>query len=123
MEERKGLLTPEEQNFLAEVLDSLFVFKNTLLEKFDKPVFKMVIKSIDDYGLDRLPETWKLDLIPLISAAMKGEKEEVRLLVVDLLNKRIDIPKLDDYQELLVFDSLSKFIASAIDFYMQKKKQ
>ena len=121
MEKRNGLFTPDEQNFLAEVLDNIFLFKNPLLEKMDKVIFKNLIKVIDDYGLDRIPETWKLGLIPLIRAAIAGEKEKVRQLTVDLLNRKIDVPKLDDYQELMVLDALSKFVATAIDLYIQKK--
>jgi len=121
MEERKGLFTPDEQKFLATVLDFWFKFKNAALEKIDSWVFELIIKGADDYGLDRIPETWKLDLIPIIDAAMQQDKEKVRLLVVDLMNKRINIPKLDDEQEILVFDAFSKFVATAIDFYVQKK--
>lgn len=121
-DKRTGLLNSEEEKFLAVVLDDLFIFKNPVFESLDKSVFRQIIKIADNYGADRIPETWKLDLIPIIGAALKNEKEKVRLLVIDLLNKRIDIPKLDDEQELIIFDSFSKFIAAAIDLYLQKKR-
>ncbi len=52
---------------------------------------------------------------------MDGDKEKVRALAVELLDKKIDIPKISDEQELLIFDSLSRFIVASIDLYLQKK--
>lgn len=121
METRKGVLTAEQEDYVAEVLDFYFKFKNAVYEKLDGPVFKQLVRAADNMGADRIPEQWKSDLIPIIDAAMLNDANTVRLLAVDLLNKRIDIPKLDDEQELMVFDAFSKFIAAAIDFYMQKK--
>ena len=85
-------------------------------------VTKFVIGALDDYGLDKIPEQWKLDIIPIVSAAMDNEKEKVRSLTADLLNKRIDIPKMDDEQELMVFDALTRLIVSAIDYFINQKK-
>jgi hypothetical protein len=121
-EKRKGLFTSEEHDFIATAI--YFWLQNKIKSKFFKliglKVCKLIIGVLDNYGLDKIPEQWKLDLIPIISAAMKGDKEKVRLLTVDLLNKKVDIPKLDEAQELIVFDSFSKFVVAAIDLYMQK---
>ncbi len=121
MSERKGLFTPEQEEFLAEALDSFFKFKNVLYEKFDKAVFKTLIKVADDAGADKINPDWKLKIIPIIDAAILGQAEEVRGYLVDLMNEKVDIPKLDEEQELLIFDSFSKFLAAAIDYYVQKK--
>lgn len=122
MEEREGLFTPEQEEFLAEVLDTVFKFNNVLYEKFDKTVFKAILKVGDNSGLDKIPAAWKVKLIPIIDAAIAEDKELVRGLLVDLLNEKIDIPKLDDEQELMVFDAFTKFLATAIDYFVQKKK-
>lgn len=122
-EERKGLFTPVQEQFLAEVLDKFFEFKNPLYEKFDSVVFKTLIKVADDAGVNKLSADWKAKLIPIIDAAMSGNVEDVRTYLVDLLNSKIDIPKLDEEQELMVFDSFTKFLAAAIDFYVQKNKK
>lgn len=121
MEERKGLLTAEQESFLADVLDNVFKFKNGFIEKIDGILFKQLVKVADNFGADKIPETWKNEIIPIIDAAILNEKEKVRGLVVDLLNKKIDIPKLDDEQELIVFDSFSRFVAVSIDFFINKK--
>lgn len=122
-EVRKGVFNTEQEEFIAEVLDSAFKFKNPLFETFDKPVFKALIKVGDDTGLDKINVTWKEKLIPIIDAAMAKDVETVRTLVVDLLNEKIDIPKLDEEQELMLFDGFSRFLASAIDYYIQKNKK
>ena len=120
-ETRTGVLTAKQEDFCAEALDYWFVFKNPLLEKGDKTIFKIIIKTGDNQGLDKLPPEWKKKLIPVIDAAIEKRYDDVRLYVVDLLNEKIDIKQLDDYQEMIVFDQLSRFIALAIDYYVQKK--
>jgi len=119
---RKGILTPEQEDFLARILDDFFKFKNPIIETFDRMFFKMIIQAADNNGLDKINEEWKNDLIPIVDAAIALKTEEVRRLTTDLLNKRIDIPKVDEETELMVFDSLTRFIAAAIDWYVQKKK-
>ncbi len=121
--DRKGIFKPEHEEFLAEVLDKFFVFKNPIIEKFDKTFFKILVQSADNQGLDRLNAEWKADIIPLVDAGMALKVEEVRRLSVDLLNKRIDIPKVDEETELMVFDAFTRFIVAAIDWYVQKRIQ
>jgi hypothetical protein len=119
--DRKGIFKPEHEEFLAEVLDKFFVFKNPIVEKFDKTFFKILVQGADNQGLDKLHPEWKADIIPIVDAGMALRVEEVRRLSVDLLNKRIDIPKIDEETELMVFDAFTRFIVAAIDWYVQKK--
>jgi hypothetical protein len=120
--DRKGLFTPAHEDFLAGVLDDLFNFKNPLIEKFDRTFFRIMLSTLDNQGLDRLNPEIKSDLIPLIDAAMAMQVEETRRLATDLLNKRIDIPKLDEESELMVFDAFTRFIVAAVDWYVQKRR-
>jgi hypothetical protein len=120
--ERKGLFTPAHEDFLAGVLDDLFKFKNPLIEKFDRTFFKIMVSTLDNQGLDRLNPEWKADIIPIIDAGMAMNVEETRRLSTDLLNKRVDIPKVDEETELMVFDAFTRFIVAAIDWYVQKKQ-
>ncbi|HOI48458.1 MAG TPA: hypothetical protein PK167_04090 [Prolixibacteraceae bacterium] len=119
--ERKGLFTPEQEEFIAEALDFFFKFKNPVIEKFDKTGFKMIVQAADNYGLDKIKPDWKTRIIPIVDAAIKADKEEVRRLVTDLMNEKIDIPNFDEETELMLFDSFTRFIAAAVDFYIQKK--
>jgi hypothetical protein len=121
MSERKGLFTSEQEEFLADVLDDFFKLKNPVFEQFDKLVFKNLIRIGDDTGLDQIDPVWKVKLVPIVDSAMLGNVEDVRKYTTDLLNEKIDIPKIDEEQELMVFDALTKFIAAAVDYYIQKK--
>lgn len=121
MAERKGLFTPAQEEFIAEILDDFFKFKNPILEKFDKTIFKLLVQIGDNQGLNKLGDAWKVELAPIVDAAMEKDVEKVRGLAVDLLNKKIDIPKLDEETELMVFDAFSRFLVAAIDWYVQNK--
>jgi len=119
---RKGLLLPKHEDFLAEVFDNLVKFKNPILESFDRTFFKLAIQALDNQGLDKIREDWKLDLILIIDQAMEFKVEEVRRLATDLLNKRIDIPSLDEETELVLFDSFTRFAVAVIIWYLEKVK-
>ena len=121
--DRKGLFTPEHEEFLAGVLDDFFKFKNPLVEKFDSMAFKLMVTTLDNQGLEKINPEIKADIIPLIDASMGMQVEETRRLATDLLNKRIDIPKIDEETELMVFDAFTKFMVAAVDWYVQKQKQ
>ena len=123
MEERKGLLTPEHEEYLAGVLDYFFKFKNVMMEKFDKMGFKLIIQAGDNNGLHRINPSWKETLIPIIDAAMAGNFESVRQLTTDLLNGKINLPFADEEIELRMFDSFTRFVAAAIEFYVVKTRE
>ena len=120
MEERKGLLTSEHEEYLAGVLDYFFKFKNPVMEKYDKFAFKLIIQAGDNNGLHRINPSWKETLIPIIDAAMAGDFNAVRQLTTDLLNGKIDLPFADEEIELRMFDSFTRFVAAAIEFYVVK---
>lgn len=121
MEERKGVMTPKQEELVAKALDYWFKFKNPIIEKFDYQLFLLIVRGADNIGMDKIPNQWKNKLIPLIDAAMDGYVESVRLSVTDLLNEKIDLPKIDDYQELIVFDQFTKFVATVVEYYALNK--
>lgn len=120
--ERTGLFTPEQEDFLATTLDEFFKFKNPLIETFDKTFFKILVQTLDNKGIDKLNAEWKLDLIPVVDAALANDLSQVRLAATDLLHKRINIPGLDEDTELLVFDTFTRFIVAAVTWFVEKKK-
>lgn len=114
------MLTPEHEEYLAGVLDYFFKFKNSVMERFDHMVFKLIIQAGDNNGLHRINPSWKETLIPIIDAAMAGDFNAVRQLTTDLLNGKIDLPFADEEIELRMFDSFTRFVAAAIEFYVVK---
>lgn len=123
MSKRKGLLKVEQEKFVVETLLFWFKLKKGFLKAIISKVLSWGIRFADNKGGEKVPEEWKDDLIPIIDAALIDERELVRKLVADLLNKRIDFKKLDDEQELQAFDAFTKFLATAIDYFVQKKNE
>ena len=121
MDETKGIIKPEGEVLIAKALDEFFKFKNPLLEGGDYMFFLFAVRAIDNNGLDKIHPTWKEKLIPVIDSALAGNKEEVRRLATDLLNSKIDIPKVDEETELMLFDAFTKFLAAALDHYTSRK--
>jgi hypothetical protein len=119
--ERKGLFTPAHEDFLAKLLDDMVKFKNPFLEMVDGMVFKVLIQTADNQGLDRIPEEFKADLRLLIDAAMAEQWEQVRRLMTDVLVKHANFFN-NNEASLLFFDGVTKLIMAAIDWYVQKKQ-
>lgn len=118
---RAGLFTPQQEKFLVNALKEFIKNKNAFYRWLITVGLKVFISGVDNFGLDRIGQNWKNDLIPVVDAAMEGRVHDVRLYVTDLLNKRIDVKFMDEAQELMLFDSLTQTLALAIDFYVQKK--
>lgn len=118
---RIGVFTPEQETLIIEAIGQHVKLKNKLYTRLAKFGVKILIRGVDNFGLDKIQQKWKDELIPLIDAAIKGEKEKVRGLTTDLLNKKIDIKRLDDEQELILFDLITKSVALSIDIFVQKK--
>jgi hypothetical protein len=119
--DRKGLFTPAHEDFLAKLLDDMIKFKNPFLEMVDGMVFKVLIQTADNQGLDRIPEEFKQDIRGLIDRAMEQKWEEVRRLFNDILVKHANFFN-DKEASLLFFDGITKLIMAAIDWYVQKNK-
>lgn len=121
MEQRVGLFTPAQEEFVAEALDAYFKFKNPLIEAFDKKGFLVLVRAADDIALNKIRPDWKEDLIPIVDSAMSGDIEQTRRYVTDLANKRVDIPNIDEESELMMFDGLTRTIAGAVWYYTKTK--
>lgn len=118
---RLGLFNPAQEDLLIEAVGQHVKLKNKLYTKLAKYGVRVLIRGIDNFGFEKIRAEWRRDLIPIVDAAILGQKERVRGLTTDLLNKRINIRRFDDEQELILFDSITKCVALAIDFMISKK--
>lgn len=119
-EERLGVLLPKQEELCAKALDFWFKFRNPLIETFDYSAFLLMIRFGDNHWLQKIKPEWKEKIIPVIDAGLERDVEKVRLLVTDLINSKIDLKRLDDFEELAVFDQFTKLVATAINFYVSK---
>jgi len=109
----------EDQLNTVEKMAALFFSPEVIADN----LFKLIIQAGDNNGLHRINPSWKETLIPIIDAALAGDFEAVRQLTTDLLNGKVDLPFADEEIELRMFDSFTRFIAAAIEFYVVKTRQ
>ena len=114
MSERKGILTPEQENFVAGLLDEKIKFKNPILESMDQMAFKAIITVVDNNLIDRIPEDWQSPLEPIIDEAIAGEWEAAASKIATFANQKIDIPGLDELSEQMIFDAITQLILGLI---------
>lgn len=114
MSERKGILTPEQENFIAKLLDEKIKFKNPILESMDRMAFKAIITVIDNNLIDRIPEDWKNPLEPILDDAIAEKWEDAASKIATLANEKIDIPGLDEISEQLIFEAITKLVLGLI---------
>lgn len=120
MSERKGVFTPTQEEFLATLVDNVVKFKNPFLEMVDGMVFKVLIQTVDNQVVTKIPEVWLEELRKLVDAAMNKQWEEVRRLIVDLAVAKTNVLQ-DAEAELLFFDGVTKIIMATIDWYVQRE--
>ena len=119
--ERIGIFTPQQEKVITEAMKVFIKPKNKFWGWIQAFGIKYLIKGIDNFGLDRIRGQWKTDLIPIIDAIWEKRYEQARQMITDLLNKRIDFRNIDEEIELRFFDSLTRFIATVLDYFIVTK--
>ena len=119
--ERIGVFTPQQEQVVTDALKAFVKPKNKFLGWIQAFGLKYLIKGIDNFGFDRIRGEWKRDLIPIIDAIWEKRYEQARQMITDLLNNRIDFRNIDEELELRFFDSLTRFIATALDYLVVTK--
>lgn len=119
--ERIGLFTPTQEKIVTDALKAFVKPKNKFWGWVQAFGLKYLIKGIDNFGFDRIRGEWKTDLIPIIDAIWEKRYEQARQMITDLLNKRIDFKNIDEETELRFFDSLTRFVATALDYFIITK--
>ena len=114
MEERTGMLTPEQEVFVAGLLDEVVKFKNPILESLDGPSFKVLISVIDNNLIEKIPQEWQNPIEPIIDEAIAGNWEGAASRIADFANEKIDVPGLDELSEQLIFNAVVQLILGMI---------
>jgi len=120
--ERIGLFTPHQEKFLAQALKSAVKAKGKFMKWIMAYAILYIVKGLDNFALDRIGANWKVSLYPIIDTAMAGEYEQCRRYVTDLLSENIDFKRTSQETELRLFDALTRFLAAAIDHFIEQKQ-
>ena len=119
--DRVGVFTKEQENFLTEVILSKIKVDNFFFNLVKKKGIRLLISSIDNFGLDKIKPTWKVFLIPIIDTALAKRYDEAREMIAILLDSHINFKGVKDVTEQKFFESITISLASAIDMYIQMK--
>ena len=114
MSESKGILNEKTEDLAAQLLDELVHWKSPIMERLDKKLFKVAIKTIDNTLLEKIPEEWQNPLEPIVELALEGKWEEAGELIAKHVNDQIDIPFLDEESESLLFNSVISLVMGLI---------
>lgn len=114
MMKRKGLLKKEQERFIAGLLADTIKFRNILLERLKRPVFRLIISTVDNNLADRIADDWQSPLIPIVDAAMEGRWFKAGEMAARLINKKVDIPGIDEASEQAIFNGLIQLIVGAL---------
>lgn len=120
--EEKGILNPEQEKKLAELLDELVKLKG-FLELVDGYVFKALITFLDDKFADQIKVEIKLKLAELVDAVLAEDVEAAEILAADVINMLIDIPGLDEEAEGLLFKGIIQLLVGVVLDWINSKKE
>lgn len=120
--DRKGLLLPETESFLANVFwDFIEPRKPKWIPKWITMQGLLVfIRTVDNLILHKMPENLKKIFIPFIDAAMAGKVEEVRRLSTDVIVSFVDWKGVSKDNQLYVYDSVTRLVVSLTLAFVDK---
>lgn len=127
----KGLMTKEVESFFGSLIIDKLPLRGfgRLAAKLGVP---MLIRIVDDNYSDKIPEPWRThaeNLIGVVYVSLKDgvvTKEEVDGIISEvtvILNEEIDIPKMDEPSEQLLFQTTLQLIAGFVFHGMQETKK
>lgn len=119
MSDKKGILTKDREKFLADFLDDHVKTKG-LLEQFDGLIFRGVILLIDDYAIDKLRDEIKDKMTSLVDSLVEKDYDTVALKVAELLDIVINIPKVDDSVEAVIFEQTILYVLNLVKAITKK---
>lgn len=120
--DRKGLLLPEYEKFIADAIFQNIKFPNKLAKWLSAPVLLKIIQMIDNWALDRLPAQVKDKIKPFIDAAFAGKLEEMRRLAADLGANYLDLKHVTKDTELYMVDSWTRVLVSHTIAYAEYRE-
>lgn len=125
-----GLIKPEEEKELGKVVDDIVIWKNVFpkkqwlaigLEAVDGKVFTSVIRELDDRLADKIPPDYKPDARKLLLAAIAKDWATVVEVAPAIINRKIDIPGIDEDTELVIIVGFAQVVYMAILAYANKQ--
>lgn len=118
----KGIFTPQQEQLISDALFNL-VNRKRKIPKFVKWIVRLIVRYLDNKKIDSLPDAWKQILQPVVAAAFEKRYDELEQLVANILNNRIDVPKIPEQVEQVMFEMFVKTTALAIQKHAEKHRK
>lgn len=120
--DRKGVLLPDYEKFIADAIFQKIKFPNKLAKWLSAPVLLKIIQMLDNWALDRLPAKVKAMIIPFVDAAFNGKVDEMRRLAADIGANYLDIKHVSEDTELYMVDSWTRVLVSHTMAYAEYRE-
>lgn len=114
-------LTDETKDVLVDVLDGLT--KLGILEPLERPAYRIVLNQIDKYADKVVPDEFDELINSAAQLALNEEYEAAAGIVGQILDDLIDLEKVEDTTEALIFVDGLKFIVRQILLYIEKREE
>ena len=120
MEQRQGWFTNDQEKFLADLLDEKVQLKG-VLEMADGMIFKLVISTLDNNLIEKIPDEWNNPIAPIIDAVIAKDWDQAAVLIASFADDKIDIPGIDDLSEKMIFSSVLALAAGIIQSKVERE--
>ena len=112
--DRKGILTKDDERWLARAVASKLKFKNAFLSLVKRPLLVVLIKILDNIIIEKhVPEKFRNPLKEVIEAGKVRDK----VRIARILNDKIDLSFLGMWEQQ-VFEGSVKFIGGYVYAYI-----
>jgi len=112
--EVKGVLIEEVREAIAQWLEEK-INVGSLLEPFDKMIFRLIINQVDNNFGEKIPEPYQSEIRDTLTLIFKEKDIDTAVTnVFEFLDSIIDIPLFDDESEKLIFEGLSTLVAGIL---------
>jgi hypothetical protein len=115
-----GIFTPDQEKYLAQVIDNLLNLKG-ITGVLIGYALKIIIPLIDNRLVDKLSITIKNEIIAIVDALMGNQIQKAQKLTIDLVNQ-LNKYKPRDTSEVL-FKSAAGLVAGSFMNEIETKQQ
>ena len=114
-------LTDATKDALVDVLDNLT--KLGIFEPLERPAYRIVLNQVDKYADKYVPDELDDKINDAATLALNGEYEEAAGKAGEIIDFLVNLEKVDDSIEKLVFVDGLKFVVRQLVLFIESKKK
>lgn len=114
--------TDKTKDGLVKIIDDN-IKGNVLVEMIDGPLARAAVNVVDSYGDKHIPDKYDDKINLAVNMALDGDYENASQQAGEILDDVIDLQKVDDSTEKLIFVDGLKFIVRQIIYFIERRKK